>query len=88
LPPLATRRLIAAFVTRAVVDLETRDVELELSLPEWAVNGENAMCLDGSLSQKSDIEAHPASEAVVWVSLLIWCGKQSSYGAIDYRLVA
>lgn len=88
LPPLATRRLIAAFVTRAVVDLETREVELALSPPEWAVSGENALCLDGSLSRKSDNEAHQGAGTVILALTLIWSGKTCMYGAIDFGVAA
>jgi len=88
LPAPATRRLVASFVSRAVVDLETRDVELELCLPEWALGGENARCLDGTFSRKSDIEAHHATGLRFLAPSLIWDGKQRAYGAIDFGIAA
>jgi hypothetical protein len=86
LPPLATRRLIAAFVTRAVVDLETRHVELEIRLPEWALSGQRAMCLDGPFSRESDVEAHQG--AVILSPSLSWFADQWAYGAIDFGTAA
>jgi len=74
--------------TRAVVDLETRDVELELSLPEWAISGENAMCLDGSLSRKSDIEAHHSEWQIVLTPKLFWRGGYQGYAASDFGIAA
>jgi len=80
--------LIATFVSRAVVDLETRDVELELSLPEWAVSGQQAMCLDGPFSREYDIEAHHDAGAAILAPSLFWFADQCVYGAIDFGTAA
>jgi hypothetical protein len=88
LPKPALRRLIASFVGRAVVDLETKEVELELRLPEWALQGNDAMCLDDKFACKYDNEAHRFSGAIVLKPRLLWLKKELVYYATDFATAA
>lgn len=59
LPPAALRTVLRQFVSKLVVDLETRDVEVEFALPDWSGVDLNAVCLDDGPVYKTDIQAHP-----------------------------
>jgi hypothetical protein len=53
MPMHALRSLLAAMITKLEVDMETREVVLELALPSA-----DAMCLDDSFARKYGHEAH------------------------------
>jgi hypothetical protein len=59
LPPAALRTVLRQFVAKLVVDLETRDVEVEFGVPDWSGVDLKAVCLDDGLVYKTDIQAHP-----------------------------
>lgn len=55
-PPPALAGLLRTFIGRLVVDLETRDIELEIALP---ADLDAAMWLDGALACRPANEPHP-----------------------------
>lgn len=59
MPPATLRTLLQQFVSKLVIDLETREAEVEFALPDWASGSLNEVCLDNNLACKTDIEAHP-----------------------------
>lgn len=78
------RRLIKTMVHRAVVDLETRTVELELRLPSWLMDGPEPMCLDANFGCKHDIETHHENGIPLMRMRLIWIQCWYTYGGIDF----
>ncbi len=84
LSPAALRDLVAVFVSRAVVDLETRHVELELRLPEWALGLQESMCLDTKIGCQPGIEAHAGRGVVMLSPRLLWVEGLREYGAVDF----
>lgn len=74
LPVPALRRLLETLIESAVVDLQTREVELSLRLPSWAVENLDAMCLDSSFACKPVIEAHPECDLALVRTALVWSG--------------
>ena len=59
MPVAAARSVLQQFVSKLVVDLETRDAEVEFALPDWAADALSGVCLDDNLAYKSDNEAQP-----------------------------
>jgi hypothetical protein len=62
LPMPSLRRLLGLLISRLTVDLETREIEMELALPSAVVmdSAPNnlTMCLDDSMACLTGIEAH------------------------------
>jgi len=81
---VALRRLIETVVHRAVVDLETRNVELELKLPSWLMDASKPMCLDATFGCKYDIETHHEYDIQLMRMRLCWFGRRFGYGGIDF----
>ena len=88
LPRPTLRRVVAAFIPRAVVDLETRNVEIEIRLPEWALGLDEALCLDTTFPWKCGNEAHADSDYMILSSRLVWLQESRSYGVIDFASAA
>jgi len=84
LPKVSLRRSLAAFVAQPVVDLETRDAELEIRLPDWILQGQDLLCLDDGSPWKSGNEAHHDPAVIILAPLLLWMLDRYSYGAVDY----
>jgi hypothetical protein len=57
MPPATVRAVLETFVSSAVVDLETRQVSIELALPPWAELDAALLCLDANSSYKGDNQA-------------------------------
>ncbi len=70
--PTTLRSLLNLLVSRLVVDLETRDVELEISLPSTVNAGKLRMCLVGGLACKSYNETHQPDTMAIAVYRLTW----------------
>ncbi len=79
LPVPQLRNLLATIVASLVVDLETREVELELTLPNGASQGILPLCLDGSSACKTTHEAQHADRLVLAQMRLVWDGKTRRY---------
>lgn len=88
LPRPALRRLLRAFIANAVVDLETRSVEVRLRIPGWALRGEEPMCLDDSSPCKTGIEAHDETGMLILTPKLIWIGAWHCFAACDFGAAA
>jgi len=88
LPRAALRRFVVVFVSRALANLETRHVELELRLPEWVLTMENPMCLDTTIPWKPGNEAHADSGILMLAPSLIWDQESYSYIAVDFARAA
>jgi DNA invertase Pin-like site-specific DNA recombinase len=84
LPVVELRRLLEAFVSNAVVDVETRHVQLELRLPESALGAFDRMGLDTALPWKPCIETHGDSDVLMLAPSLLWVQESHSYGAVDF----
>jgi len=84
LPVPATRRLLEAVVHRAVVDLETRNVELELRLPSWLMEGSKPMCLDTTFACQTDIEAHRENEVRLMKMQIRWLSSCRDFVGYDF----
>lgn len=67
LSAVGVRRLLAAFVGRVEVDLATKDVEIEFSLPDWAtiqtLGSVDAVSLDNESLKRSGIQANASGRA-------------------------
>lgn len=69
LPPMQVKALIRELVDHVVVDLETKEVQVALSLPTWRdrpsqpENADNTMCLDPNLRSQAGHETHDAGSA-------------------------
>jgi hypothetical protein len=57
--PAALRELLQSFVSKLVIDLETREGEIVFSLPEWGTLDLGKVCLVGDSAYKTDNQAHP-----------------------------
>ncbi len=78
-PPATLRQLLNVLISRLVVDLETRDVELEISLPS-TINGEKLrMCLVEGLACKSYNETHQSCPATIAAFCLEWDKKSRRF---------
>lgn len=88
LPPVALRRLLAVFVSKAEVDLETRNVKIELRLPEFAWGAMEGMGLDPMLPCKTGIEAHDEAGAIILRPKLLWFPGLRCFGATDFGAAA
>jgi len=84
LPKTALKRLVHAFVSRAVVDLETKDVEIELRLPSWALSDAESLCLDLTFPCKWGNEAHPDFDHPLLKMRLMWWNKTREYFGYDF----
>ncbi|MCH7994440.1 MAG: recombinase family protein, partial [Planctomycetes bacterium] len=84
LPAVAVRRLLEAVVHRAVVDLETRSVEIELRLPAWLMDGSKPMCLDTAFACKTDIETHHENGVSLMKMRLLWLRRSYAFGGFDF----
>jgi hypothetical protein len=82
-PTPQLRRLLGALISRATVDLETREVDLELSLPSWASEDSLPLCLDDCSACKTTHEAQHANRLILAQKRLIWDGKSRSYSPED-----
>lgn len=67
-PPPALAGLLQIIIGRLVVDLETREVELEIALPPYA---DAAMWLDGSLACRPSNQPHRGTTPVIAVYRLV-----------------
>jgi hypothetical protein len=88
MPHVDHRRLLEAVVHRAVVDLETRNVELELHLPVWLLDSSKPMCLDATFGCKYDIETHHENAIPAMKIMLSWSPRARMYLRGDYGLAA
>ncbi|MEE9297087.1 MAG: recombinase family protein [Phycisphaerae bacterium] len=79
-PPATLRQLLQALISRLVVDLETRDVELEISLPSTVDAGKLRMCLVEGFACKSYNETHQRVAAAIAVFQLQWDCRQRILG--------
>lgn len=63
LPAFLVRQLLTQILVSAVVDMETKDVEIQLALPSWAVwdapAASGAVCLEPSSESPASFETHP-----------------------------
>ena len=63
LPPFPLRQLLSQILASLVCDMETKDVEITLALPSWAVwadkNGGPAMCLGQTSESSTSFKTHP-----------------------------
>ena len=82
-PPATLRQLLQILVSRLVVDLETRDVELEISLPSTVDAGKMRMCLVGDLACKSYNETHPIRAYRAVMYRLVWDRKARRYDRVS-----
>jgi hypothetical protein len=69
--------LLQVFVGRLVVDLETREIELEVALPPYA---DAAMWLDGTSACKPANEPHRCPRAVIAAFRAEWDQPARRYG--------
>jgi len=71
LPSHGIRSLLSILIARLDVDMETRQIELELAMPNWAAFDEKAfekrMGLDPTLLQTSTVEAQSLSATILAV---------------------
>ena len=74
LPPAALRNILKLFVPCMVVDLQTKQVDVEFALPNWSDVDLDAVCLDDSLACRTDIQAHTAPLRIVTL-----CPAQREY---------
>lgn len=88
LPAVSLRRLLEIVVHRAVVDLETRGVELELRLPSWLMDASKPMCLDTAFACKTDIETHHENSVSLMKMRLLWLRRSYAFGGFDFADVA
>jgi hypothetical protein len=88
LPPAELHRVVSLFVSRAVVDLESRQVDLEICLPAWALSLQEPLCLDAGLPWKPCIETHDPDDAVLLAPPLIWMKNSRAYGVVDSGIAA
>lgn len=73
----ALRNLLQTFVSRCVVDLETRDFEVVFSLPEWAIVNSERLCLVGDPACKTTNEAHPVYVLATYRAM--WQRRERTY---------
>lgn len=71
-PPATLNRLLKILVSRLVVDLETRDVELEIALPTTLDARELTMCLVEGSACKPCNETHPPARLSLAEFRLCW----------------
>lgn len=71
LPPAALRAVVQHFIPELVVDLETRQVEMTLALPDWVTDIERlraAVCLGNRMACHSGTEAHTPSVVIARIN--------------------
>ena len=78
------RRLLEAVVHHAVVDLETRSVEIEIRLPSWLLDTSEPMCLDTAFACKTDIETHHENGVSLMKMRLLWLKRSYEYAGYDF----
>lgn len=84
LPPAALRTVLQQFISKLVVDLETRDALVEFALPDWGSLDLNGVCLDDSLAYKCDNQAHPDHALPLMGLRLMWWRQEHAYLAYDF----
>ena len=71
MPPNALRQLLSALISKLVVDLDTKNVEIELALPDWAtltkLNAEGGVCLEDKSSRRCSYQANRENDAKIAV---------------------
>lgn len=72
LSPAALRELLQSFVSKLVMDLETREGEIVFSLPDWGSLDLGKVCLVGGPACKTDNQAHPLVGVPVAAYRLSW----------------
>lgn len=76
LPPTTVRRLLEMLIERAEVDLETRDLDVTLRLPAWAIGAVDTLCLDGNPVNRTTVETHAECNAVLVSARCRWSEKR------------
>jgi hypothetical protein len=74
-PPATLREYLRLLIGKLVVDLETREVVLQVRLPDFLEPQELRVCLDEGFACKTYNQAHPDFGPVVTVYRLIWDQK-------------
>ncbi len=79
LPPMLLRQLLGTVIRRMVVDLDTRDVEIELALPPSVELPSDDGSLDCSPAYRSAIETTPC---ILLPRRFLWLGR--SYAICEF----
>ena len=87
MPIPALRRLLEMLVDRVVIDLETRDVELALRLPSWALDDVETMCLKSNPLHSIRPEAHHDCSILLVSVRLQWWRSDRQYVAFDFAVL-
>jgi hypothetical protein len=69
IPTFALRELLGSFVERVVGDMETKEVEVTLTLPSWAFKGENGNAKPLRLAGTSASSASYETQSVLTLKL-------------------
>lgn len=80
-PPATLNRFLQVFISKLVVDLETRDVEVEIALPAHLDAGSIEMCLVEGFVCKTSNEAHQDAPAALAVFRLTWESRKRRFEA-------
>jgi predicted nucleic acid-binding Zn-ribbon protein len=86
-PPATLNHFLRIVIGRLVVDLETRDAELEIALPAHLDAKSVEMCLVEGFAYKCRNETHPCPPATIAVYCLIWDRKLRRFHTETTRLI-
>jgi len=78
-PPATLALLLQSLISKLIVDLETRDVELEIALPAHLDSGPIRMCLVDSSACKSGNQTHPDHRLLMAVCRFDWDRNDRCY---------
>jgi hypothetical protein len=71
MPSNLLRQLLAALISKLVVDLDTKNVEIELALPDWAtltkLNADGDVCLESTFARRCSYQANQENAAKIAV---------------------